>query len=393
MKKVIITVGIPGSGKSTWAKNYIDTHEEKVEIIERDQIREEVQEGYYKQKPDRKVERQVTSIAKERLISFLSDKTTETVIISDTNLDRGSRVDLVDLIFKTSSLVSVVIKVLSDSRDLDLCLTRNRNREKVVPEEVVIKFWKQYMSEFEPEPFENLTDKKLIFVGDIHGQVEKLENLLSFYGPIYYHFVFLGDINDSRKTVKIVQEDSFLKTYRKIRSLVESGDATLIHSNHQKNLINAIRGKRKNLSHGLEDTLIELESANLLTFGSKDGKLLGIKPSREALNIANWLDTRPYYFKRGNIVGVHAQYLKDELKNPYSVSKKGLEALIYGTRKKVTNERVFWWETYEGEEYVVAGHYHEVFNSPTCAIIDGGCGCDEGVLLGFNPESNEVESF
>lgn len=84
MAKIIATVGIPGSGKSTWAQQQVDKNSNMVRI-NRDDIRTELLgEEYHKGAPDRRSEKMVTREATKRTVSAL--KNGKTVIRDDTNL-------------------------------------------------------------------------------------------------------------------------------------------------------------------------------------------------------------------------------------------------------------------------------------------------------------------
>lgn len=393
---IILTVGVPGVGKSTWARNYQQSHI-GVEILERDIIREELQPGYCQGKPNKQFEKRVTEVSEKRLNEYLNMESTRTVIISDTNLNFTRRDQFIK---KYKKNYEVELKVFTENQDLNLCLKRNRSRDKVVPDAIVIKFWKQYMTQFEPDPFKDI-DKPLLFVGDIHSQYHKLLNMITFHGSDNYHFVFLGDINDSRVTPPFQSNTyiSFLNCYYLIREMVEQGKATLIHSNHQKNLIRAIRGRRKRASWGLGNTLLEMEQNSMLeiAWGVED-VIESLKATEVAYEIANWLDSRPYFFRKDKVVGVHAEYKKKYCPHPYDVSGRGLEALIYGSTIPKTDDildnRVHWWETYRDPlNYVVAGHYHHVYIGNECAVIDAGCGEDNGLLLTFDPLTKETSEF
>lgn len=394
-KQVIICIGIEASGKSFWA------HRAKkgnpgITIIERDEIREELFPNYNLGTTNKGLEHRVTEIARARLKYFLKNADTNSIaIIADTNLDEKH---LAHLIKRIGNKADISYRMFEDSLDLNLCLRRNLTRKRVVSEDVLIQSWKKYMSSYgEADLFSSIKDD-IIFVGDIHSQYGNLEKLLKHYEPTNSHLVFLGDINDSRMPENLEGKVSFLDTYYKIKSLVESGSATLIHSNHQKNLINAIRGRRKKLGYGLAGTLAEMQSVGLVSvlYDSKQ-EITSIKSSREAYDIANWLDSRPYYFIKDSIVGVHAQWVKELCFHPYNVSGEGKQACIYGTSTPRIegnfDSRVHWWEDYEGKEMIVSGHYHTEWLSDYCAVIDSGCGQLDGMLSAFNPVTKEWNKF
>lgn len=84
LSKVFLTVGLPGSGKSTWAEEVRDGDPENVLVVERDQIRTELFGAkYHEGKPDGKSEAKVTVVQQERIKNGIRDG--KTVIVSDTH--------------------------------------------------------------------------------------------------------------------------------------------------------------------------------------------------------------------------------------------------------------------------------------------------------------------
>jgi predicted kinase len=90
--KVIFTVGLPGSGKSTWAKN--NAKDLNALIINRDSIRTMIAGSYSKY--DFKDEDLVIDITKAILASIISNN--RNIILDETNLTRYGRKRWVDTI-------------------------------------------------------------------------------------------------------------------------------------------------------------------------------------------------------------------------------------------------------------------------------------------------------
>jgi predicted kinase len=402
-KVVVLTIGAPASGKSTWAQENLNVpHPEVRQVLERDEIREELRPGYtYQNKIDKDFERKVTEVLFDRVEAFFIGPKVR-LIISDTNLNPRHREKLIQKIneaaSKSGNSVGIQYQYFFDSRNLDRLIDRNRKRAKQVPEDVIVNFHKKFMH-LTPPPAAPLDNKNLIFVGDIHGQTDLFLHLFDHFDDPKNHLILLGDINDPRLEVK--NTNSFLKLYEFIKHLVNGNRATLIYSNHQKNLIAALRGRRKKASWGLKETLDELVKQELIEvdYDKEDPqKILEVRTSTYAKDMANWLDARPYYFKNKaqGVIGVHAQYLPQYCDGPYSVSGRGLEAAIYGTKhkedRKDLDNRIRWWETYNEEPYVIAGHYHEMFVGEKCAIIDSGCG-EGGPLTAYDFTNKKVVQF
>lgn len=403
--KVHIYIGIPGCGKTTFARQY-QAQNLGVVIIERDIIRETLKPGYYLNKPDKNFEKIVSEEQSRLIKQAIDNDEVQEIIISDTNLD-PRRLKKLKRFIQLCGKVQIEEKIFWDSADILLCARRNRNRQKRVPEDVMTKFWRKFVDLYCGRRTSSLPDiaqgKQLIFVGDIHSQIDKLSSLVVSTDFDREYLIFLGDINDSR-TGEDFTTYPFLRTYEFIRTLVDSQLATLIHSNHQKNLVNALRGRRKKANYGLGCTLNELYNKKLISVNYIDedeGTIESIQSTDEALDMAIWFDSRPYYFKHSQggyqVVGVHAQYLPNECTSPYNVTGKGLEALLYGTKDASKDagryDRHYWWEEYEdGETFVIAGHYHEFYVGPYCAVIDSGCG-QGGPLATFNYDTKEVRLF
>ncbi|MBM7073501.1 ADP-ribosylglycohydrolase family protein [Shewanella sp. 202IG2-18] len=81
--------------------------------------------------------------------------------------------------------------------------------------------------------------KQYIFVGDIHGQINKLNELLEHHGydandqSDDIHFIFIGDLIDNQQKANIDQ----IATLNQVKSMVEDGHATCLMGNHEINAI------------------------------------------------------------------------------------------------------------------------------------------------------------
>jgi predicted kinase len=117
--KAYVTVGIPGSGKSTWAQN----HPELVEI-NLDKCRAMASGDAADQSS--------TAKAVEIHTNLLDNAIAESrdIVISDTNLNKVFRDKLIDKLNSSGYDVELVVFDVP----FDVCMERNKNRDRVVPE-------------------------------------------------------------------------------------------------------------------------------------------------------------------------------------------------------------------------------------------------------------------
>lgn len=98
MKQIIVTVGCPGSGKSTWAQEYCKTRPGWY-VVNRDNIRVGLMgitnRNEYKYSKAR--EQIVTDTAKMQIMAIMAKESTKGVIVADTNLNENRRDDFKNL--------------------------------------------------------------------------------------------------------------------------------------------------------------------------------------------------------------------------------------------------------------------------------------------------------
>lgn len=157
MMRIILTVGPPACGKTTWAENYIKEHPEFVNV-NRDDIRYALFGRYYNVN-----EIEVTSRQKERVIKVLQSG--KSVIISDTNLN-DAFIYVWENIAKEFG-IELEYKHFFGVSLADL-LERNKNRERVVPERVIRDMYTRWREKYF-EPYNRLPALDKAFVFDIDG--------------------------------------------------------------------------------------------------------------------------------------------------------------------------------------------------------------------------------
>lgn len=172
MKQIIVTVGCPGSGKSTWAQEYCKTRPGWY-VVNRDNIRVGLMgitnRNEYKYSKAR--EQIVTDTAKMQIMAIMAKESTKGVIVADTNLNENRRDE-----FKNLAGVEgwSYHEEVFDVPWTEL-LKRNLHRgEGAVPIDVLRQmFWK--FCEYQGKPVYNGTPgkpKAVIF--DVDGTLAKM---------------------------------------------------------------------------------------------------------------------------------------------------------------------------------------------------------------------------
>jgi predicted kinase len=132
-KQIIVTVGVPASGKSTWAKNFVKENPSYVKV-ERDDFRygmKDISIG------DRQFENFITELQYKAIHIALNNK--YNVIVSDTNCN-GKYLKILLEEFKCKA--DVTLKFFTDS--LETCYERDANRERSVGKDVIDRMFKGY---------------------------------------------------------------------------------------------------------------------------------------------------------------------------------------------------------------------------------------------------------
>jgi len=183
-------------------------------------------------------------------------------------------------------------------------------------------------------------------IGDIHGCFEELEDLLSTLGyrkngdsftpPEGRKAIFLGDLGDRGPRTPDV--------YRLVISMVEAGTALCVPGNHDMKLLRKLSGKDVQITHGLAETLEQLQS----------------ETPEFAERIKKFLDglISHYVLDGGKLVVAHAG-MKAEMQG--RGSGKVREFALFGETTGETDEfglpvRYPWAEQYRGSAVVVYGH-------------------------------------
>lgn len=129
MKKLIILIGVPGAGKTTLAMKIV---EKGFHCLNADTIREEL----YGDAADQGDKEEVFSLFFKRLEETFSEG--KNVIIDNTNLNPKQRKPILD---KADRFGYNDIQLWLLDIPLEVCLSRNRSRDRVVPEDIVANMY------------------------------------------------------------------------------------------------------------------------------------------------------------------------------------------------------------------------------------------------------------
>jgi protein phosphatase len=372
---LVVLIGPSGSGKSTFARR----HFRPTEVISSDACRAMV--------GDDENDQAVTKDAFEvlRLIAGKRLALGRLTVIDATNVQPEARKPLVELARQYHCLPVAIVLDLPER----VCQERNaarpdrhfgphvvRNQKAqlrrsfrglrkegfrhvfamVTPEEVEaatverVPLWNDRKDEH--GPFD--------IIGDVHGCCGDLEDLLgrlgyvescldyddpqwgnrAFVHPEGRKAVFLGDLVDRGPCI--------LDAVRLVRNMVRIGSALCVPGNHDMKLLKKLRGKNVQVTHGLADTLAELDA------------LSGVAGGLFRNELADFLDglVSHYVLDDGKLVVAHAG-MKEEMQGRGSARVR--DFALYGETTGETDEfglpvRYDWAREYRGQAMVVYGH-------------------------------------
>lgn len=191
-------------------------------------------------------------------------------------------------------------------------------------------------------------------IGDVHGCCGELETLLRKLGYMkagvdsqaaYAHpggrkAVFLGDLVDRGPRI--------LDTLRLVQNMVASGNALCVPGNHDMKLLKKLHGKTVQITHGLANSLAEIDT---LPSENRDSYCKSLAAFLDGL-------VSHYVLDDGKLVVAHAG-MKEEMQGRGSGKVRSFA--LYGETTGETDEfglpvRHNWAAEYRGSAMVVYGH-------------------------------------
>lgn len=362
---LVLLIGPSGSGKSTFAR----THFKPTEVLSSDFCRGLV--------ADNENDQTVTGEAFE-ILHFIARKRLalgRLTVIDATNVQPESRKSLVELAREFHVLPVALVFNFPEK----LCQERNRNRPDRDFGPHVIRNQAQQLRrslrgleregfrhvhvfgdpadleglEIERQPlWNNLRHERGPFdiIGDVHGCFDEMNSLLQQLGyaiepegaeyrvvpPNGRKAVFIGDLVDRGPKIPEV--------LRLVMGMVKAGTAFCVPGNHDVKLMRKLRGKDVKITHGLADSLAQLEPES---------------PEFKR-QIADFVDdlVSHYVFDDGRLVVAHAG-MKEEMQGRGSGAVRSFA--LFGETTGETDDyglpvRYNWAAEYRGKAMVVYGH-------------------------------------
>ncbi|MCX5203604.1 polynucleotide kinase-phosphatase [Streptomyces sp. NBC_00237] len=355
---LVVLVGATGSGKSTFARK----HFKPTEVISSDFCRGLVADDENDQSASRDAFDVLHYIAGKRL------EAGRLTVVDATSVQAESRKQLVQLARKYDVLPIAIVLDLPE----EVCAARNAQRpdRAGMPRHVIQRHKRELrrsLRGLEREGFrkvhilrsvEEVDAAEIVLekryndlthltgpfdiIGDIHGCRSELETLLAKLGyedgahPEGRTAVFVGDLVDRGPDSPGV--------LRRVMGMVGSGNALCVPGNHENKLGRWLRGRNVQHTHGLAETIEQLEK-------EKDGFKEEVKDFIDGL-------VSHYVLDGGNLVVCHAGLPE---KYHGRTSGRVRSHALYGDTTGETDEfglpvRYPWAEDYRGRAAVVYGH-------------------------------------
>jgi len=372
---LVVLIGPSGSGKSTFARK----HFLPSEVLSSDYFRGLVSDDENNQAATNDAFELLHAVAAKRL------ERGRLTVIDATNVQPEARAPLVHLAREQNCLPVAIVFDLPEQ----LCHERNRGRRDrsfgphVVRQQKAqlrrsIRGLKRegfrfcYVLENEEEVEAAVIERVPLWndktgehgpfdiIGDLHGCADELEMLLAELGyqrqslavsdpgwgeyafahPTGRKAIFVGDLVDRGPRV--------LDCVRIVRNMVQAGSAFCVPGNHDMKLLRKLQGKDVKITHGLAETLAEIEAV------PNDIRVPFIA------SLIPYLDSlvSHYVLDDGKLVVAHAG-MKESLQG--RGSRRVRDFALYGETTGETDEfglpvRYNWAAEYRGTAMVVYGH-------------------------------------
>lgn len=138
MATLFITIGLPGSGKTTYAKKLASDYSKSITYLSSDELRAKFGTG----EEDQSVTPQVFAHIKQEVDNLL--KHGKNVLVDATNVNRGDRKESIDTAKKYGAQVIALVFVMDRAGLIKRNLDRSKLGGRAVPTEVIDKMLAKY---------------------------------------------------------------------------------------------------------------------------------------------------------------------------------------------------------------------------------------------------------
>lgn len=214
MKKFVMMIGLPASGKDTYLDEVVKYNEY---VVSTDIIRQEI----FKDVKDQSHNKEVFEIALNSCIGLLKKESVESVYFNATNINRKKRTAFIRNI-KDKIKEEIHFKAVFVNTPFKECLERNEDRCRVVPVEVIQHMYKAFQPPWYTEGFDEIE----ILHKDVCGY-EKLNGIVNLACTIPH---------DNPHHVRSVGTHMLEAKYRAGNMLIDSN----FSDNEKKNILEAI---------------------------------------------------------------------------------------------------------------------------------------------------------
>ena len=142
--KLILLVGIPGSGKTTYAKNYIKSYLHTIHLSS-DSIRAEL----YNDESIQGDPAEVFSLMQKRAIEALNNG--QNVVYDATNITRKDRASIIGICPKFAKIEAHIVW-----QPIEVCIERDASRERTVGKRIIDRMLKRFQAPYYDEGIDEI---------------------------------------------------------------------------------------------------------------------------------------------------------------------------------------------------------------------------------------------
>jgi len=135
-QKIIITRGLPASGKSTWAKTTVANNPDKINRVNKDDLRTMLNSSKF----SKNNEKYIIQLRNQIILSTLDSG--KDIIVDDTNLNPIHIEDITNLV---KDRINVKIEIKDFDTDFDTCVLRDSQRPNPVGYQVILDMAKKWI--------------------------------------------------------------------------------------------------------------------------------------------------------------------------------------------------------------------------------------------------------